>query len=139
MKTFIKENAIYEVNLPDTIRSILRKSIEQILAQQDHAAPPEIFDAAQNEIFTLMSNDSFHRFIKMEESFVELSTNQTSDNGSKASRKDGETVSYGSPEKDLTPSRHNSLFQSNQDIEMEPLDKPVKEDNLDENQQIFVL
>jgi len=150
IETFIRDNAIYEVNLPDTIRTRIRKDIEQVV-ESGHA-PVEMFDAAQTEIFSLMSNDSFHRFLKMEESFVELSENQASDlsahpeNGSRSnnrSSKDGATVSYGSPEKETsnTPSRRHTSVVSSQDIELElePLDKNVKEEIPDENHQVFVL
>jgi len=145
-ETFIRENAIYEVNLPDTIRSKLRLSVEQILAQGENI-PSNIFDGAQNEIFSLMSNDSFHRFIKTEESFVELSELQTSDvrnSSPNGSRKDGSsaTGSYGAPmetkETSSTPSRVNTSTQTAQD-EMEELDAQVIEETPDETQHVFVL
>jgi len=145
-ETFVRENAIYEVNLPDTIRKELRSGIEQTLGQGE-GAPFELFDAAQNEIFSLMSNDSFSRFLKMEESFIELSNiNDVSihDNSSATNSRKEEGSSAASTRVEVTIGSKDSPAHTSIQVssdELEPLEKNVREEEPvpDENQHVFVL
>jgi len=146
-ETFVRENAIYEVNLPDTIRSELRRTIEQNLGQSD--VQFDLFDSAQNEIFSLMSNDSFTRFMKTEDSFVELSNINTVDvsthdnSSAPNSRKDGSSAASTRVEVTIESkdSPAHTSIQGFPSDELEPLEKNVKEAESipDENQHVFVL
>jgi hypothetical protein len=69
-ETYITENGIYQVNIPDVIRSKVRATVQQIGVE---GAAPDVFDKAQAEIFHLMSTDSFYRFNKTEDSVLESS------------------------------------------------------------------
>ena len=55
---FVTEGSMRQVNLPSGIYSTLVKALKDCITE----APPDVFDAASEEIFKLMERDTFARF-----------------------------------------------------------------------------
>jgi len=123
------------VNLPDVILSKIRGNIES-LVQGTHASK-DLFDKAQNEIYHLMSTDSFHRFVKMEDSIIEASQisevslgSLTGSHGSKRDESIG--ASYASDNKDTPTRPYPSSKAEKIEKETEQLDQSIHEETPEE-------